>query len=725
MGKTLIIAEKPSVARDIGKVLKCTKKGDGFLHSDKYIISWAVGHLVTLCEPEDYSKDFAKWSKNTLPIIPKQMELKAISRTRKQLVILHKLMNQNDVDDIVCATDSGREGELIFRYIYLITKCNKPFKRLWISSMTDEAIKKGFDTLKEGKEYDNLFFSAKCRSEADWLVGINATRAFTIHHNVLLSVGRVQTPTLAIIVQRHIEITNFVSKPYYELLGTFKYFENENALTYTGKWYNSKEKNNRIDSLEDANELITKLQNATGIVKSVTNTKKNTKPPLLFDLTELQRECNSKFGFSAKQTLDIAQSLYESKKVITYPRTDSRFLSSDMKKTVKPLVEKLSKNQKFEYYCSKLLDKDFSFTKRVFDDKKITDHHAIIPTGKLNNSLSLEELKVFYTVVKRFLSVFYPDYKYNSTNIKTEVLSEIFITKGQTVIDLGWRELYQDDKNKEEQVLPNVKKDDSVVLSEIVREDKKTNPPPKYNEASLLGAMENPTKFVEDEEIREQMKDGGIGTPATRASIIERLLQVGYIERKGKTLEPTEKGIKLIEICPEELKSPATTGKWEKGLNKIARGELEATRFMESINRYVHYLVNSTSTHKQVDFPEDKKRKGKKGKGNSKPKNSLGKCPFCEDGKVLEHSKGFYCSNWKNKCKFTIWKNTLSTHGVEIDNKIITEILKNNVYENFKITMPDTKENATCSLVIKEGNLKVVNVKIDSNTDKITTKKQL
>ncbi len=719
MGKTLIIAEKPSVARDIGKVLKCTKKGDGYIHSDNYIISWAVGHLVGLCEPEDYDKSFVKWSKATLPIIPNNMELKALPKTRKQLVILHKLMNQKDVDDIVCATDSGREGELIFRYIYLITKCNKPFKRLWISSMTDEAIKKGFDTLKDGTDYDNLFYSARCRSEADWLVGINATRAFTLQHNVFLSVGRVQTPTLAIIVGRHKEIENFVSEPYYELTGTFNYNDNGKDLSYTGKWYNANEKNNKIKTKEEVQQLIEKLNNQQGKVQSVTNTKKNTKPPLLFDLTELQRECNSKFGFSAKQTLDIAQSLYESKKVITYPRTDSRYLSNDMKNTIKPLIEKLNGNQKFSYYATKLLSSELKFTKRVFDDKKVTDHHAIIPTGKLNNSLTLDELKVFYTVVKRFLAVFYPDYKYNSTNIKTEVLEEIFITKGQTVIELGWRELYQDDKNKEEQVLPNVNKNDEVLVIKLVREDKKTNPPAKYNEASLLGAMENPTKFVEDEEIREQMKDGGIGTPATRASIIERLLHVGYIERRGKTLEPTEKGIKLIEVCPDELKSPATTGKWEKGLNKIARGEMDAKRFMESINRYVYYLVNSTSSHKQVQFPEDTYKKGKKGKSNKKPKNVLGKCPLCEKGDVLEHSKGFYCSDWKNKCKFTIWKNALKTHGVEIDSKTVQDILKNESVKDFKINMPDTKEEATCTLVIEKGNLKVIDVNINSNLNKL------
>ncbi len=712
MSKVLIIAEKPSVARDIGKVLNCTKKGDGFIHGENYIISWAVGHLVTLCEPEDYDKKYSKWTKNTLPIIPDKMQLKAVTNTRKQLVVLHKLLGDKEVDSIICATDSGREGELIFRYIYDITKCKKPFKRLWISSMTDEAIKKGFENLKDGHEYDNLFHSARCRSEADWLVGMNATRAFTIQHNVLLSVGRVQTPTLAIIVERHLEILNFVSEPYYELNAILK--ANDVEDSFIGKWYDEKEKSHKIAKEEDCLSLMEKLKDKTGKVLSVKSTKKNNKPPLLFDLTELQRECNSKFGFSAKQTLDIAQSLYESKKVITYPRTDSRYLSNDMKSTITPLLNNLSKNEKFAKYTESLLNTKLEFSKRVFDDKKITDHHAIIPTGKLASNLSLDELKVFYTVVKRFLCVFYPDYIYNSTVIQCDIDSEIFLTKGQTIVSLGWRELYTDEKekDKEEQVLPNVKKGDELTLLDLSKEDKKTTPPSKYNEASLLGAMENPTKFVEDEELREQLKDNGIGTPATRASIIERLLQVGYITRNGKTLEPTEKGIKLIEVCPQELKSPSTTGKWEKGLNKISKGEMSPDRFMESIHRYVQYLVNTTSEHKEVVFPEDKY---KKKKGNDTQK-SLGKCPACENGKILENSKSFFCSNWKNKCKFSIWKNQLSSYNKELDEKTVKDLLANKKIENFEIVMPDTKEKAYGELIINDKNmLELKNIKVISN----------
>ncbi|MFV0519656.1 MAG: DNA topoisomerase III [Lachnospirales bacterium] len=712
MSKILIIAEKPSVARDIGKVLGCSRKGDGFIHNDEYVISWAVGHLVTLCEPEDYDKKYSKWNKDTLPIIPKKMELKAVTNTRKQLVVLHKLIKDENIKSLICATDSGREGELIFRYIYEITKCTKPFKRLWISSMTDEAIKKGFDTLKEGTTYDNLYYSAKCRSEADWLVGMNATRAFTLQHNVLLSVGRVQTPTLAIIVERHLEILNFVSEPYYELNGTFT--SKENSENFIGKWYNEKEKSHKIAKEEDCMALIEKLKGKIGTVKSIKNTKKNTKAPLLFDLTELQRECNSKFAFSAKKTLDIAQSLYESKKVITYPRTDSRYLSNDMKSTILPLIKNLDKNDKFSKYTSYLLNSKIEYTKRIFDDKKITDHHAIIPTGKLNSSLTLDELKVFYTIVKRFLSVFYPDYVYNSTVIECTVEDEIFLTKGQTVISLGWRELYTDekDKDKDNQVLPTVKKGDTLILSELTKEDKKTTPPAKYNEASLLGAMENPTKFVEDEDLREQLKENGIGTPATRAAIIERLIQVGYIVRNGKILEPTEKGIKLIEVCPDELKSPSTTGKWERGLNKISKGEMLPEKFMESIYRYVTYLVTTTSSHKEVNFPEEN-YKSKKSSNSSK---KIGNCPICENGSILENSKSFFCSNWKNKCKFSIWKNQLKMYNKDIDSKTVEDLLKNGIVKDFELTMPDTKEKAFCELVLNEQKiLELKNINVVSN----------
>lgn len=708
MDKILVIAEKPSVARDIAKVLKSTQKGEGYLYGDRYIISWAVGHLVTLCEPEDYNNSYKKWKRSELPIIPTDIKLKAVDKTKPQLKILYNLINREDVKSLICATDSGREGELIFRYIYEICNTNKPFKRLWISSMTDEAITHGFETLKDGKEFDNLFYSAKCRSEADWLVGINATRAFTLKHDTFLSVGRVQTPTLSIIVERNNEIINFVPENYYELNAKF---ENTNNEIFDGKWYDEKEKSSRISELEKIEEIKSKVDGKEGTIKSVKKSKKKIKPPFLYDLTELQRDGNNKYGMSAKQTLDVAQSLYEKHKSITYPRTDSRFLSNDMKGTIKPLIETLNKIEKFEKYTEKLLDLEVKDNKRIFDDKKITDHHAIIPTLKVNiNNMTTDEKKIYFLVVKRFLAVFYNDYEYNSTVVLTDVQGETFISKGQVVIKLGWRELYQTDKKDEkdekdsedDKQLPELSKGENVALNESTVETKKTSPPPKFNEATLLSAMENPTKFVEDEELHEQLKDGGIGTPATRASIIERLLSVGYITRSGKTLEPTEKGIRLIEVCPEELRSPATTGKWEKGLSKIAKGEMQAEKFMGSINRYVKFIVEDADRHGTVKFPEDTYKTKK-----TKITKSYGSCPICEKGQVLKNSKAYFCTEWKNGCKMTIWDSDIQKDGLVLSDSNIKTLIKNGELKKVEAKLSDNAESALCDVMFNKQTMKL------------------
>ena len=597
MGKTLIIAEKPSVAKDIAKVLNCGKRGDGYLQGEQYVISWAVGHLVTLCEPEDYSPDLKRWNIYTLPIIPQEMKLKPIAKTKKQLDILVNWLNDGSVDDVICATDSGREGELIFRYIYVFAKCKKPFKRLWISSMTDKAIKEGFAKLKPGADYDTLYDSARCRSEADWLVGINATRAFTVRYNELLSVGRVQTPTLAILVARQKEINAFVPADYYEVKADFK---TEKEEIYGGKWFNPQDEDTvsqtKISEKEKADEVVKKVKGRTGEVIDVTDEEKKQVHPLLYDLTELQRDCNRKFGFSAQKTLSVAQDLYEKRKLITYPRTNSRALSSDMAGKLPQTIEKLGKVEQyagFAAYISAL--PKLPITKRIIDDAKVTDHHAIIPTDTTPNlaSISADELKVYDLVARRFLCVFYPQYVYNTTKIITMVEGENFITRGTTVVKLGWMELYRNDKNDNEDVpLPNLKVKDNAIVTEVSSEKKKTKPPAAYTEASLLSAMENAGRFVDDDELKEQLKESGLGTPATRASIIERLLAVQYIERKGKALHPTAKGMKLIEIVPPELRSPETTGKWEKGLSSIQKGSMDDVRFMGSIQRYVRYIVD-------------------------------------------------------------------------------------------------------------------------------------
>lgn len=693
MGKVLVIAEKPSVARDIAKVLKAGQKGDGCLIGEKYVVSWAIGHLVTLAEPEDYDEKYKKWNPALLPILPKEMKLKAVPQTRPQLKILHQWMNSKEIDSIICATDSGREGELIFRYIYDIVKCKKPFRRLWISSMTAQAIRDGFAALKDGREYDLLYHSAKCRSEADWLVGMNATRAYTVQYNVLLSIGRVQTPTLAIIVARQKEIDAFVPEDYFELQAYFGDF--------WGTWID-KEEHTRIPKEETAKEIAAKVQGKPALIEKAEKEEKRTPPPLLYDLTELQRECNKRFGFSAKKTLDIAQNLYEKRKAITYPRTDSRYLSDDMKGKVRYTVQRLSELEKYSAFAQPLLaEGGLSFTKRIIDNSKVTDHHAIIPTdARLHpDSFSEDEQKVFGLVAARFLAVFYPYYRYEVTKILTRTEGEAFLAKGTVVLAEGWQAVEKaltppssarGKKKEEEQKLPPVREGEARKTEKTKLLKKKTTPPLPYTESSLLSAMENAGRFVEDEALREQMKDSGLGTPATRAAIIERLLTVGYIVRKGKTLIPTEKGRKLIEIIPDEMRSPQTTGKWEKGLSSIAKGKMSEERFMESIRRYVRFLVQDAASGRKADivFPAETP------KGKGRKTNSFGKCPLCGRD-VLENTKAFYCAGWKGGCKFTLWKDSLKPYGVEIGGAFVNKLLKAGKTERIPVVLPQTGERGT------------------------------
>ena len=696
MEKVLVVSEKPSVGRDIARVLNCRTKGEGCVIGNKYIVTWAVGHLVTLWEPEEYNPIYKKWRFDTLPIIPEVMKIKPIEDTKKQFDILKTLMNRADISSLICATDAGREGELIFRYTYEAAGCIKPFNRLWISSMTDEAIKEGFESIKPGSEYDNLYYSAKCRSEADWLVGMNASRAYTLKYNVLLSVGRVQTPTLAIMTERQKEINNFVPKDYWEVNAEFDGFK--------GTWFDKETKETKIVDIKKAQEISNKVKGNDGKVISVENNKKKQVPPLLYDLTELQRDCNKKFGFSAQKTLDIIQNLYEKRKMVTYPRTDSRYLSHDMVNKVKNTIAKLNIEPYKEFSANLLSMKKLPFTKRIIDDSKVTDHHAIIPTDVKPNiqSLSKDEFKAYDLIVKRFMCVFYPNYEYTITKITTEVCNEDFLTRGKTILKLGWMEFYKDDgkskKGEEDDELPKVKKNDKVEVKETEIQQKKTKPPSAYNEASLLSAMENAGRFVEDEELREQLKEGGIGTPATRAAIIERLISVGYIKRKGKALQPTDKGMKLIEIVPPELKSPETTGRWEKGLTSIARGKMASERFMQSIQRYVRYIIQeSAKMNRSIVFEDSSKNKLP---ANKKPAEVLGKCPLCEGGDILENSKAFYCSNWKSGCKFTSWKNALAAYGIEISKELMKTLLKEKVLNNVFGIKPSTKEKTVYTLKI-------------------------
>lgn len=703
--KKLIITEKPSVARDIGKVLNVNSKRDGYMEGEHYVITWAVGHLITLYEPEDYDPELKKWNYKTLPIIPEEIKLKPYEKTQKQLETIQYLCNREDISSLICATDSGREGELIFRFIYNYVGSTKPFERLWISSMTDQAIEEGFAKLKDGAEYNRLYLSAKCRAESDWLVGINATRAYTTQNNTLLSIGRVQTPTLALIVNRHHEINNFVAKDYFEVEVTYK-------EEFTGTWFLEQPSETKIDKQEDADAIVEKVVKKEGVVTDVEKADGNQKAPFLYDLTELQRDGNRMYGYTANQVLEIAQDLYEKRKLITYPRTDSRFLSDDMKKTVhdtlyainvfpySKAIEPLMKDGKL----------DIKFSKRIIDNSKITDHHAIIPTPKnpSNVKMTEEEKNIYQLVVKRLIAVFYPDFKFKTTKIIVTCEKETFISKGKIIKDLGWKKLYQKMTDQDEQMLPPLKKNDRVFIEEGKVTAKKTSPPKPYTEATLLSAMENAGRFVEEEELKEQLKETGFGTPATRAGIIERLISVKYIYRKGKSLAPTEKGIKLIQIVPEQLKSPEMTGKWERGLSKISQNKLAVDPFMNSIHRFVVYLVNSAKASQKVEFEQETTYKGKyeiKGK-------VFGTCPLCNEGKITENRKAYYCSSFVQGCKFTLWKSALDPYHALTDDLVI-ELLKNESIKDFRFKQPQTGEDKRATLrLTKEGLLKLENIQL-------------
>lgn len=651
MGKVLVIAEKPSVGRDIARVLGCREKGDGLLAGGNYIVSWAVGHLAALCNPEDYNPAWKKWSMETLPIMPEQMQLQAVVSGRAQLAVLKKLLRSPEVESLICATDSGREGELIFRYIYQLCGCRKPFRRLWVSSMTDEALREGFASLRPGADYDNLFASARCRSEADWLVGINASRAYTLKYNTLLSIGRVQTPTLAIIVARAQEIAAFVPEEYWELRADFALADGQ---TYWGVWQDKQGKTRLVgpQAAEQAKALQAAVKGRPAQVLQVGREEKSQPPPLLYDLTELQRDCNRRYGYSAQKTLDIAQSLYERRKLLTYPRTDSRYLSDDLAPHLAGRVQRLAGLAQFSDLAAPLLGQPLPLSKRIIDNSKISDHHAIIPTeGNLRlEGLTPDELRVFRLVALRFLAVFYPPYRYAVTKVLTQVQTEanpqgeLFASRGQEVLQAGWQAVYQQlqaweaaetppkktatakkSAKEDDQQLPRLQEGQPAQVLAVKSSRKKTQPPKPYTEAGLLSAMENAGRFVEDEALREQLKENGLGTPATRAAIIERLLKVGYIRRQGKNLLPTEKGERLMEVVPPELKSPETTGKWERGLSAIAGGRMTDEVFMASIRRYVQYLVHDCRTSNRfVRFPEEPRRYKSAGSTAGRPKTAAG-----------------------------------------------------------------------------------------------------
>lgn len=656
---TLVLAEKPSVARDIARVLGARDKGENCLIGKDYVVTWALGHLVTLKEPQELDERYTRWKKEDLPILPARMETKVIKKTRSQFFAVKKLMNDKETGDIICATDSGREGELIFRYIYEQAGCRKPVRRLWISSMTDEAIRAGFDSLRPSADYDALYASARCRADADWLIGMNATRAYTIRYGVLLSIGRVQTPTLSMLVRRRREIDAFVPQVYYLVNADFG--------DYKGVYIDAKGEK-KIATEEDAQAIAARVCGQQASVLQATREHKSVPPPLLYDLTTLQREANAQFGFTAKKTLETAQKLYEQHKLLTYPRTDSRYLSHDMLGKVQSTLA--AYDGALQPLGEKALEYGVRMSKRIFDDAKLTDHHAIIPTGKkaANLSLTADERRLYELVAKRLAAVFYPNYEYDALRVVTACGQDRFLSTGQTVTQEGWKAVYAGEqasgarrvgkKKEDEQPLPDLHPDDERVCRDAKVTQDQTKPPKEYNDASILLDMEHAGRQIEDEELREQMKDCALGTPATRAAIIERLISVGYVSRRGKNLTATEKGVHLIEAVPQEIASPETTGRWERALAEIARGSDGEQRFREGIARLAAFLVQNASGAPDVAFAPEERR------GRTKRVPTLGvACPLCGKGKVAENSKGFYCTKFRDGCKFTIWKNELVRAG--------------------------------------------------------------
>jgi len=692
----VILTEKPSVARDIAKCLGINNKRDGYFEGNGYQITWAFGHLVELKEPDEYDPAWKRWTLESLPIIPEQFGLKARgdASAQKQLNTIKQLFKA--ADEIICATDAGREGELIFRYILSWTECvQKPFKRLWISSLTDDSIRKGFAQLQEGHAYYGLYRAAKCRSESDWIVGLNATRLYTLkfgQQGSLWTIGRVQTPVLALIVQKDSEISNFIPKDFWELHTLYR----DADFQYVG---------GRFDHKAEAETLLSQIEGMDFNITEVKGKKETLSPPLLYDLTDLQKDMSIRHGLTADQTLTCTQQLYE-KKHVTYPRTDSRCLTNDMKPGMKPLLEKLRAN--FRLQIEPLdLDK-LTLSSRIFNDAKVTDHHAIIPTTILPGSLSSHEAKIYEAIALRFIAAFYPPCIKQITTVFGEVCGEDvcggdfsrpvsekpvgqratevapttvkFKTTGTMIEALGWQVLYKNDasnqSDKEPKILPNFVQGETGSQQPSITQGK-TTPPKPYNEASLLGIMESAGKTCDDEQLKEALKEKGLGTPATRASIIEVLIKRNYIQRQKKNLLSTDSGRHLISIIADDrLKSASMTGEWEAKLKKIEHNEYDPDRFMAEIIQFTQKIKDES------DRPlYDQSR--------------FGDCPLCGHP-VIEGRKGYGCSDWKSGCQFVLWK---QIYGVPVTRDMACQLLQNSrTLNSYAVRLNDEVFNAQLTL---------------------------
>ncbi|MFZ3171107.1 MAG: DNA topoisomerase III [Carboxydocellales bacterium] len=636
MSKTLVLAEKPSVGRDLARVLNCNKKGNGYFEGGNYIVTWALGHLVTLADPEAYNEKYAAWRIEDLPMLPPQLKLIVIKQSSKQFYSVKEQMSRKDVDQLIIATDAGREGELVARWIIEKAQVKKPIKRLWISSVTDKAIKEGFSNLKNGREYENLFASAVARAEADWLVGINATRALTCKYNAQLSCGRVQTPTLAIIAKREEEIRNFKPRTFYGLTALAK------GIKLT--WQDSQSKDTKTFDKAKCDQILQTLQKQNAQVLEVTKAYKKSFAPQLYDLTELQRDANKFFAYSAKETLSIMQSLYERHKLLTYPRTDSRYISTDLVDTLKDRLKACGVGP-YSAMAFKVLKSPIKAEKSFVDNSKVSDHHAIIPTEQtvFLGSLTDKERKIYDLVVKRFLAVLFPPFEYEQTNITAKIGDQLFMARGKVVLNQGWKEIYnnnfEEEDSKEElaeQLLPGVSKGEILPITALTQTKGETKPPAPFNEGTLLTAMENPAKYMAKENkdlIKTIGETGGLGTVATRADIIEKLFNNFLIEKKGKDVFITSKGKQLLELVPEGLKSPSLTAQWEQKLSSISKGTITKNSFLNEMRNYANLVVNEIKNSKE-QFKHDnltRTRCTECGKLMLEVKGKKGKMLVCQD----------------------------------------------------------------------------------------------
>lgn len=652
--KSLVIAEKPSVARDIARVLGANQKNGGILEGKNYVVTWALGHLVTLADPEEYDRKYEKWEMATLPMLPKEMKLVVIRQTGRQFSVVKTQLFRKDIGEIIIATDAGREGELVARWILEKAGCHKPIKRLWISSVTDKAIKEGFANLKDGHDYDNLYRAAVARAEADWLVGMNGTRALTCKYNAQLSCGRVQTPTLAMIAKREEEIRKFVPKEYYGIS-----LETQD-VKWT--WRDEKTKSFRTFSRERAEQIKGRLENAALEITSVEKKAKKTMAPGLYDLTTLQRKANLKYGFSAKETLNIMQRLYENHKVLTYPRTDSRYIGKDIVPTIKERLKACGIGP-YRKLAGALMNKPVQVNGSFVDDKKVSDHHAIIPTEQFVqlDHMTNEERKIYDMVVRRFLAVLYPASQYEQVTMEAKVAGETFAASGKVIKSLGWKEVYEDgadddledeaddEKKLKDQRLPEMKTGTRLKILKTSLNTGKTKPPARFTEATLLAAMENPVKFMEtrDKEAAKTLGEtGGLGTVATRADIIEKLFHSFMMEKKGNEIHITSKAKQLLELVPEDLKKPELTADWEMKLSQIAKGRIRQGDFLHQIRDYTCEIVDEIKT----------------GEGTFRHDNLTNKvCPQC--GKKLlavngKNSKMLVCQDRECGYRETISRTT-------------------------------------------------------------------